>query len=107
MKLRIRYWKKIIDISEGMLTKVAYEEESKSGKWNAWVQETRRLMIEVWLEEVWKQQGWEGTHEEGEERKDTVVKIWAEKQWNEKRKNMVKLRVYRRVKEEKGWTGYL
>jgi hypothetical protein len=64
-------------------------------------------MIKIWMEEEWKQQGWEGTQEEWEDRTDAVVKIWAEKQWNEERKNMVKLRMYRRVKKEKGWTGYL
>jgi len=64
-------------------------------------------MVEVGLEKEWKQQEWDGTQEEWEEMTNAAVKIWSERQWNEERKEMVKLRVYRRVKKEKGWTAYL
>ena len=98
--MRIRDWKKIVDMQEGRLTRIAYEEERKTGRWDALAQETGRLMVEVGLEEEWKQQESEGTQEDWEVKTDAVVKAWAEKQWKEERDKMVKLRMYGRVNEK-------
>ena len=55
--IRLRYWKKILNMKESRLTKIVYEEERVNEENNdTWIEYTKRLLKELKLEKYWDEQ---------------------------------------------------
>ena len=54
--MRLKLWKKIIEMQENRLPKILYENERRRGKGATWCRYTERLLTELELEDKWERQ---------------------------------------------------
>ena len=98
--LRLRYWKKLLNMEETRLTKIVYIWEKTLNLPQSWCAHTRKLLVELGLGDCWENQdmldlpaGW-----------NTI--IWdklqkrEEDNWKRIMANKPRLRTYRRFKQE-------
>ena len=105
--LRLRFWRKIINMKETRLTKIVYEWERKRDKPRSWCRYTRDLLSALGLGQVWTSQAIE--YSPSELSKIILEKLQVQEQywWKQQIDSKPRLRTYLVVKESFCLESYL
>ena len=104
--IRLRYWRKLINMGKERLPRVAYEEELRKGGKN-WARHIEELLRELKLEEHWEKQEVKESEREWNVILETKVHEREEREWRKKVETMDKLRTYRTIKTKLNSEEYL
>ena len=113
--LRLRFWWKLLDMSNERLPRRVYEWELRQiRKDSSWTSYTKRVLFSLGLEKEWQRQEVEESYMEwGEKVKTKILEREQERWWN-RVQSSDKLRTYRKIKQklafggisdETGWKG--
>merc|ERR1711953_488610 len=104
--IRLRYWRKLVNMGKERLPRIAYEGELRTGGEN-WASHIKKLLRELELEEHWEKQ----EVKESEREWNAILKIKLQKreerEWRKKVETMDKIRTYITIKTELNSEEYL
>ena len=95
--IRLRYWRKLVNMGKERLPRIAYEGELRTGGEN-WASHIEKLLRELELEEHWEKQEVEESESKWNAMLKTKLQKREERKWRKKVESMDKLRTYRTIK---------
>jgi hypothetical protein len=95
--IRLRYWRKLLNMGKERLPRIVYEGELRKGGKN-WVSHTEDLLRELKLEEYWEKQEVKESEREWNVMLRIKLHTREEREWREKVEAMDKLRTYTTIK---------
>ena len=99
--LRLRYWRRLIKMQQDKLPKRVYEWELRSRKGKrSWTMYTKKLLLELGLEDYWKEQKVKETREEWGDLISKKIQEREQREWLRTIQKRPKLRTYRLVKKK-------
>ena len=105
--IRLRYWRKILNMGQERLTKKVYEWELRLGVDRSWKGYTRELLDTLGLGAYWDKQKIDMSKDEWNRLITERIHKREEEDWKIKMKHKSKLRTYRKVKDKLEVEGYL
>ena len=106
--LRLRYWGRLINMKQGKLPRKVYEWELRRQKGKrSWTMYTKRLLLELGMEDYWKKQRVNETREEWGELVSKKIQEREQRDWWLAVQERPKLRTYKMVKKKMEYESYL
>ena len=106
--LRLRYWGRLIKMKQGKLPRKVYEWELRRQKGKrSWTMYTKRLLLDLGMEEYWKEQRVKETRGEWGELVSKKIHEREQREWRLALYKSPKLRTYRLVKKNLEHESYL
>ena len=96
--IRLRYWRKLLNMGNERLPKLIYKWEIESGNKNSWIDYTKKLIQELDLEEYWNKQDTTKSKREWDKIIENKIQEREEKSWNHRMQQKPKLRTYIKYK---------
>ena len=98
--LRLRFWRKLIGMHKDRLPKIVYEWELRRKTQNCWTAYTKKLLVELGLEEYWQNQMVEKSKSEWNTIVEDKIQESEQESWQKKMAERPKLCTYRKVKDK-------
>ena len=106
--LRLRYWGRLINMKQGKLPRKVYEWELRRQKGKrSWTMYTKRLLVELGMEDYWKEQRVKETRGEWGELVSKKIQEREQREWRLTIQERPRLRTYRLVKKNLEYESYL
>ena len=106
--LRLRYWRRLINMKQEKLPKRVYEWELRRWKGKrSWIRHTKKLLIGLGLQDYWKEQKVKETREEWGVLISKKIQEREQREWLRTIQKRPKLRTYILVKKKLEYENYL
>ena len=92
--LRLRYWRKILNMTEERLPKITYEWQRESGNESSWVKYTEKILEELGMQELWEKQKVVESKYEWDKKIEKIIHQREEISWKTRMLNKPKSRTY-------------